>query len=829
MGIQINGQTDTISAVDGSITVATDLTVPGALTYEDVTNIDSVGVVTARSGLHVTGGSVGIGTDNPITKLVVNSGNTNLATQIVSDDAEVFLAFKDGDSTGNQQVQIGGVGNNFVAYAGGNERLRISSNGAVCIGSGYQSSGGGQLTIRGLGVNSYAVQDYQYVGTPSSNNTLSQIRFTANTSGASVIGGARIQAAADADWSATGDAPTRLQFYTTPNGSASQLERLRITSAGQMLLGTTTEGAANADNLTIADSGHAGMTIRSGTSSKGAVFFSDATSGSGEYEGVVEYNHSDNNMLFFTSGSEGFRVDSSQRLLVNTDSAMETFGSAALQVATAVGGTLVLGRDDTSVSVDNGLGAIYFDTKAGGSFAESAVISAEADAAQGSGDYPSRLVFKTTADGSGSVTERLRINSAGKLKLTPADTTSSYATTDGGIDIAQIISSTGTSSSQSIGIQFSLTKSGQTGAIAEIGAIREGSGLSGLVFRTRDNTTGRNERLRITSTGDVGINCTPHSNAGINLHIHGDNTTSEIRLTNTTTGTGANGSYIQQGGNTLYIGNSESGNTVFEVNGSERLRITSDGKMGLGTNSPSSYIGGGDTFVIAGSGAAGMTIATGTSSTGTINFADGTSGDTRYRGRFEYSHSLDALDILTASGTRMRVTNDGKVRIKMSDYSSDPSASNSGLQLFDTSGGSITSSASVTSGSSHAVFLNPNGVCGTINTSGSSTQYNTSSDYRMKENVVDLDGAITRVKQLAPKRFNFITDADTIVDGFLAHEAQTVVPEAVTGTHNEVDSDNNPVYQGIDQSKLVPLLTAALQEAITKIETLEARITALEG
>ena len=93
MGIQINGQTDTISAVDGSITVATDLTVPGALTYDDVTNIDSVGVITARSGLHVTSGNVGIGTDNPICKLVVNSGTTNLATQIVSDDAEVFLAF----------------------------------------------------------------------------------------------------------------------------------------------------------------------------------------------------------------------------------------------------------------------------------------------------------------------------------------------------------------------------------------------------------------------------------------------------------------------------------------------------------------------------------------------------------------------------------------------------------------------------------------------------------------------------------------------------------------------------------------------------------------
>ena len=108
-------------------------------------------------------------------------------------------------------------------------------------------------------------------------------------------------------------------------------------------------------------------------------------------------------------------------------------------------------------------------------------------------------------------------------------------------------------------------------------------------------------------------------------------------------------------------------------------------------------------------------------------------------------------------------------------------------------------------------------------TSGTSVSYNTSSDYRLKENVIDIADGISRVKQLAPKRFNFIVDADRTVDGFLAHEAQAVVPEAVTG---EKDGEE---MQGIDQSKLVPLLTAALQEAIAKIESLETRIAALES
>ena len=115
---------------------------------------------------------------------------------------------------------------------------------------------------------------------------------------------------------------------------------------------------------------------------------------------------------------------------------------------------------------------------------------------------------------------------------------------------------------------------------------------------------------------------------------------------------------------------------------------------------------------------------------------------------------------------------------------------------------------------------------GSISQNGSATAYNTSSDYRLKENVVPLTGAIDRLQQIPVHRFNFIANPDRTVDGFLAHEAQEVVPECVTGTKDEVDDDGNPVYQGIDQSKLVPLLTAALQEALQKIEDLEGRLTA---
>jgi len=110
---------------------------------------------------------------------------------------------------------------------------------------------------------------------------------------------------------------------------------------------------------------------------------------------------------------------------------------------------------------------------------------------------------------------------------------------------------------------------------------------------------------------------------------------------------------------------------------------------------------------------------------------------------------------------------------------------------------------------------------GSISVNGTNTAYNTSSDYRLKENISYTWDATTRLKQLKPARFNFIADPDNTVDGFMAHEAQEVVPESVTGVKDEVDDDDNPVMQGIDQSKLVPLLVKTIQE-------LEARIAKLE-
>ena len=132
--------------------------------------------------------------------------------------------------------------------------------------------------------------------------------------------------------------------------------------------------------------------------------------------------------------------------------------------------------------IENGTGTLYIRAKTG----ENSILAYPDGEVKLAWDDNTR--FETTEQG---------------VRVTGKDSTSSYATTDGGLTLAHSISSTGTSASQSVGIQFSLNKSGQTGAISEIGSVREGNGLSGLVFRTRDNVSGVNERFRIGSTGNT--------------------------------------------------------------------------------------------------------------------------------------------------------------------------------------------------------------------------------------------------------------------------------------------------------------------------------------
>jgi len=184
-----------------------------------------------------------------------------------------------------------------------------------------------------------------------------------------------------------------------------------------------------------------------------------------------------------------------------------------------------------------------------------------------------------------------------------------------------------------------------------------------------------------------------------------------------------------------------------------------------------------------------------------------------------------------ASGTRLTVTTAGNVGIGETGPSSKlyikGTTSTTSSQLMR-----IKSTTYLPSSPGRMIeFIRSNdSVRGYISMNMYGVQYNTTSDYRLKENITPINDALDRLNKLKPNRFSWKEGpSDYKVDGFIAHEVAEVIPEAVSGEKDAVDENNKPAYQGIDQAKIVPLLTAALQEAISKIEQLETRIQTLEN
>ena len=298
------GTTETVT-VDG-LTVINDgsfggnLSVGGTLTYEDVTNVDSVGLITARNGI------------------VVGSGIT------LSKDGNIFAT---GISTLGGDIQMSGDNPEFEMNAGG-PRFRVPSSNTLSI-----------FTSGGLG--------------------------------------------------STSD------------------ERVRLDSSGRLLLGTTTEGHSSADDLTIATSGSTGITIRTGTTNQGNIYFADGTSGASQYAGLISYNHNTNHMFFGTDdGTERVRITSGGAVGIN-----ETSPSAMLHVENdnANASTYYLNSDAT----------VLFQNKNSSATAKT-VLKLEGPAGGGDcafvyGDSSANLIFSDREN------QRLRISSAGDVTVSDGD------------------------------------------------------------------------------------------------------------------------------------------------------------------------------------------------------------------------------------------------------------------------------------------------------------------------------------------------------------------------------------------------------------------------
>ena len=229
--------------VNSGVSTFAALNVTGVLTYEDVTSVDSVGIITARSDLSIA-------------DKIIHTGDTNTAIRFPAADT-------------------------ITAETSGSEALRIDSSGRLLLGTtteGYSTSD--DLTIATSGSTGMTIR--------SGTSNYGSIHFSDATSGTGEYAGVF-------EYSHASDS---LAFYT------SATKRLTLDSSGRLLLGTITEGHADADDLTLqAASGYTGLTLRSATDTGGAIYFSDATSGGGEYDGQIVYNQTSRTMTFATAAS----------------------------------------------------------------------------------------------------------------------------------------------------------------------------------------------------------------------------------------------------------------------------------------------------------------------------------------------------------------------------------------------------------------------------------------------------------------------------------------------------------------------------------------------
>ena len=357
--------------------------------------------------------------------------------------------------------------------------------------------------------------------------------------------------------------------------------------------------------------------------------------------------------------------------------------------------------------------------------------------------------------------------------------------------------------------------------------------------------------LTIASTGAATFSSTVRINADGQSLLIFPTTTNSVRMQIQSTGGGnlVVGTENSTGGDlasgtSAYASVFSSGSTrdlVLGTNSVARLTINgSTGNVGIGTALPIAQLQIGN-FSNA---FADIQLASTTAGYSSILFGDGSTGTDSYRGYIQYQHGGDYMIFASSATERMRITSGGNV---LFGTDSTPSGSVGGAGFIrESSARSTFFMASTTTGVATLVVMrNPNGDVGTIVTNGSSTSYNTSSDYRLKENVKPVDNALSVLTQLKPCTFNFIADSQEKIMGFIAHEVQEVMPQAVSGEKDgfkieevevspaEIDEEGNiiteaiieekeiPVYQGIDHSKLVPLLVAAIQELKTEIDSLK--------
>jgi hypothetical protein len=762
-GIRVTG-VSTFSSVN----VTGNVSIGGTLTYDDVTNVDSIGLVTARTGVRIDAGG-----------LVVTAGVSTFT------NGPVFIGAATSTGTATQRLQVTGG-----AYVSGNLGIGTTNPQAKVhiVGSGSTA-----LLVDG---------DVRVVGiltVGSSSITFDGINNTVS------IGTVRLaDESGNANYSGIITATTFVGALTGTASNVTTNANLTgdITSVGNATA-IATGVIVNADinaSAAIAVSKLAASTISGVTlgNNLNALTISTGLSGS-SYNGSGAVTIAIDSTVATLTGTQTLtnKTLTSPTLTtpaLGTPSSGTLTSCTGLPIVAGTTGTLSVARGGTGVTASTGTGSVVLSTSPTLTTPVLGSASASSINVSGVSTFTNGPILVGSATSTGTATQRLQV------------TGGAYVSGNLGVGIINPASNTQVAIAGTLGI----SEVGGSGARTLFT-----SGTSGFTLNHNDNS-------QITFQ-TLGVNRLTYSHSSNFWNIPSG--TPFLIGTGTSTGTA---------------------NQLLRVEGGAYV----SGNLGIGTINPGGFKLDvrGQQKILGDNGASALEIGNGTATNqyalvdlvGDTTYSDfglrlirnntgaNTSSELIHRGtgalQFVTAQASNML-FYTNSTERMRITSGGSI---LCDSTALIGGDTAPLQAD----GKTRTALALKGGSNgfFAAFYNTSStLIGSITGAGGATTfYNTSSDYRIKENVVPLTEAISRVNQLQVHRFNFISHPDQTVDGFIAHEAQEVVPECVTGTKDAVDADGNPVMQGIDQSKLVPLLTAALQEAVAEIKALKDRVTALE-
>ena len=578
----------------------------------------------------------------------------------------------------------------------------------------------------------------------------------------------------------TSDMPGRLVFSTTPDGASTTTERMRIANSGVISLGA----APGSESLRV-------------TPVAGAVNYWNVQGDIGEFPKLSAQGSSTNvSMVYATKGAGSHFLQTNgsvtQLLIAHTASAVNY-----LQVTGGVtGGSPLISAQGSDTNIDvqivpKGTGGLRF---AGPLLPNNlAGTSGQVLTSAGAGTVPT-----WTTPTTGTVTSVGGTGTVSGLSLSGTVTTSGDLTLGGTLAVT----------ASNFSSQTAATFLAAPNASAGVPTFR--TIVAADIPTLNQNTTGSAATLT-TSRTLWGQSFNGSANITAPLLPAAGSSSAPAFSTSGDTNTG------------MWFPAADT--IAFSEGGAEAMRIDSSGNVGIGTSSPSAKL---------------QVYSSGSNAILNTSLTDNPIYSLSADGYATAEYSIDRAAGIKLGGTgaiplifstnsteRMRISSGGNLYLGLTAPSSATKAAINWNS--STEEGLVLKSTSATFTTSPILFLNNvNGLSGFIGQATSTVSYNTSSDYRLKENVAPMTGALAKVAALKPVTYTWKADGSA-GQGFIAHELQAVVPDCVTGAKDAVDENGNIRPQGVDTSFLVATLTAAIQEQQAIISAMEARLAALEA